>query len=92
MAKIFVYDSYNDRFLTYNNLNENAPMPYSYGTTLLTLGKEYSLDYADNIEVGEGKVIVTGATREEALQRAGYANDGRRWRDLRNPLQVALGR
>ena len=28
--------------------------------TLLTLGKEYSLDYADNIEVGEGKVIVTG--------------------------------
>ena len=28
--------------------------------TLLTLGKEYSLDYADNIEVGQGKVIVTG--------------------------------
>ena len=34
MAKIFVYDSYNDRFLIYNNLNENDPMPYSYGTTL----------------------------------------------------------
>ena len=34
MAKIFVYDSYNDRFLTYTHLNENAPMPYSYGTTL----------------------------------------------------------
>ncbi|MDO5546567.1 MAG: hypothetical protein Q4F81_12270 [Eubacteriales bacterium] len=28
--------------------------------TLLTLDKEYSLEYADNIEVGEGKVIVTG--------------------------------
>ena len=28
--------------------------------TLLTLDKEYSLEYADNTEVGEGKVIVTG--------------------------------
>ena len=27
---------------------------------LLTLDKEYSLDYADNIAVGQGKVIVTG--------------------------------
>ena len=28
--------------------------------TLLTLDKDYSLSYADNIEVGTGKVIVTG--------------------------------
>ena len=28
--------------------------------TLLTLDTHYSLEYADNIEVGEGKVIVTG--------------------------------
>lgn len=27
----------------------------------------------------------------EALQRAGYANDGRRWSDVRNPLQVMAG-
>ena len=33
MAKIFVYDSYNDRFLTYN-LTENDVMPYAYGTSL----------------------------------------------------------
>lgn len=33
MAKLFVYDSYNDKFYTYQ-LNENDPMPYSYGNTL----------------------------------------------------------
>lgn len=33
MAKLFVYDSYNDKFYTYS-LNESDPMPYSYGTTL----------------------------------------------------------
>ena len=35
--------------------------------TLLTLDKDYYLDYADNIEVGEAKVIVTG------IATAGYA-------------------
>lgn len=35
--------------------------------TLLTLDKDYYLDYADNIEVGEGKVIVAG------IATAGYA-------------------
>ena len=34
MAKLFVYDSYENRMLVYNNLNENDPMPYSYGSTL----------------------------------------------------------
>jgi len=34
---------------------------------LLTLDKDYYLDYADNIEVGEAKVIVTG------IATAGYA-------------------
>ena len=34
MAKIYVYDSYENRMLVYNNLNENDPMPYSYGSTL----------------------------------------------------------
>ena len=33
MAKLLVYDSYNDKFYKYT-LNENDPMPYSYGTTL----------------------------------------------------------
>ncbi len=33
MAKLFVYDAYVDRFYTYT-LNENDPMPYSYGNTL----------------------------------------------------------
>ena len=33
MAKLFVYDAFNNRFFTYN-LNENDPMPYSYDTTL----------------------------------------------------------
>ncbi len=33
MAKLFVYDAYTDRFYTYT-LNENDPMPYSYGNTL----------------------------------------------------------
>lgn len=33
MAKLFVYDAFNNRFYTYD-LNENAPMPYSYGSTL----------------------------------------------------------
>ena len=31
MAKLYVYDSYENRMLVYNNLNENDPMPYSYG-------------------------------------------------------------
>ena len=35
--------------------------------TLLTLDKEYSLAFADNTEVGEGKVIVTG------IATGGYA-------------------
>lgn len=33
MAKIFVYDSYTNKFYTYTR-NENDPMPYSSGTTL----------------------------------------------------------
>lgn len=33
MAKLFVYDSYNNTLLKYT-LNENDPMPYSYGNTL----------------------------------------------------------
>ena len=32
--------------------------------TLLTLDKHYKLEYADNIEVGTGKVIVTGVATE----------------------------
>ena len=33
MAKLFVYDQYTNQMYTYT-LNENDPMPYSYGTTL----------------------------------------------------------
>ena len=33
MPKVYVYDSYDNRFLRYN-LKESDPMPYSYGTTL----------------------------------------------------------
>ena len=40
--------------------------------TLLTLDKDYSLTFADNIEVGTGKVIVTGiATASESLGYTG---------------------
>ena len=34
MAKLFVYDVYANKFLIYRDLNENDPMPYSYGNTL----------------------------------------------------------
>lgn len=34
MAKVFVYDPYNNRMYTYANLSENDSMPYSYGSTL----------------------------------------------------------
>lgn len=33
MAKVFVYDADTNRMMSYN-LNENDPMPYSYGSTL----------------------------------------------------------
>ena len=33
MAKIFVYDAYNNKFLIYN-LSENDAMPYAYGNTM----------------------------------------------------------
>ena len=36
-----------------------------------------------------GEVRLYAAPQDvQALQRAGYANDGRRFSDLRNPLQV----
>ena len=38
MAKLFVYDAYTNKMLSYPNMNENDPMPYSYGNTL-TLGE-----------------------------------------------------
>ena len=40
--------------------------------TLLTLDKDYTLEYADNIDVGTGKVIVTGiATASETIGYTG---------------------
>ena len=33
MPKIFVYDAYSNKLITYN-LGENDTMPYSYGTTM----------------------------------------------------------
>ena len=40
--------------------------------TLLTLDKDYTLEYADNIDVGTGKVIVTGiATASETVGYTG---------------------
>lgn len=33
MPKVYVYDSYDNKFFRYN-LGENDPMPYSTGTTL----------------------------------------------------------
>ena len=37
------------------------------GETLLTLDKHYYLEYANNIEVGEGKVIVTGIATSDYI-------------------------
>ena len=40
--------------------------------TLLTLDKDYTLEYADNVEIGTGKVLVTGiATASETLGYTG---------------------
>ena len=33
MAKLLIYDAYNNKFYTYNR-GENDPMPYSYNNTL----------------------------------------------------------
>ena len=33
MARVYIYDSYDNKFFRYN-LSENDPMPYSTGTTL----------------------------------------------------------
>ena len=38
MAKLFVYDAYTNKMLSYPNMSESDPMPYSYGNTL-TLGE-----------------------------------------------------
>jgi hypothetical protein len=34
MARLLVYDAYENRIYTYASINENDSMPYSYGTTL----------------------------------------------------------
>ena len=34
MARLLVYDAYENKVYTYSSLNENDPMPYSTGTTL----------------------------------------------------------
>ncbi len=33
MARLLIYDAYENKVYTYANLNENDPMPYSTGTT-----------------------------------------------------------
>ena len=32
MARLLIYDAYENKVYTYANLNENDPMPYSTGT------------------------------------------------------------
>ena len=34
MARLLIYDAYENKVYTYADLNENDPMPYSTGTTL----------------------------------------------------------
>lgn len=34
MARLLVYDAYENKVYTYSNLRENDPMPYSTGRTL----------------------------------------------------------
>ena len=36
MARLLIYDAYENKVYTYANLNENDPMPYSTGTTIGT--------------------------------------------------------
>ena len=38
MARLLIYDAYENKVYTYANLNENDPMPYSTGTTLRLRG------------------------------------------------------
>ena len=34
MARLLIYDAYENKVYTYNSLNENDPMPYSTNRTL----------------------------------------------------------
>ena len=34
MARVLIYDAYDNQIYTFDNLSESDPMPYSYGTTL----------------------------------------------------------
>ena len=34
MARLLIYDAYENKVYTYNSLSENDPMPYSTGRTL----------------------------------------------------------
>ena len=34
MARLLIYDAYENKVYTYANLNENDPMPYGTGTTV----------------------------------------------------------
>ena len=56
MPKVYVYDSYDNKFLRYN-LKESDPMPYSSGTTLMEL---VCTEYARHPRVLR---IATGANR-----------------------------
>ena len=55
---------------TGNEIKPNVTV--TAGGKVLTLGKDYTLRYADNVEVGTGKVIVTGiATASETVGYTG---------------------
>ena len=46
MARLLVYDAYENKVYTYSSLRENDPMPYSTGRTLTCL--LYTSDAADD--------------------------------------------
>ena len=50
MARLLIYDAYENKMYTYANLNENDPMPYSTLTTLRLrssgqIGQPYPVDH-----------------------------------------------
>lgn len=67
MARILIYDRYEDEIYTYNDLDENDPMPFSYNTTLKV--KEFR-------GVSSSPTLWTTTAAMEAwnLTRRSYAN------------------
>lgn len=71
MARVYVYDSYDNKFFRYN-LSENDPMPYSTGTTLRV--REFRGSSKSNV-----LWTTTAAMEAWNLTRRTYGSGHSRW-------------